>query len=179
VLVYQHFQARPVKHVPGPFSFPFIGNVPHLMNRPWSRVLQYSKVHGGIFKVFVWGSPFLFVSDPDAIKRIFVTNHKNYAKDPWSYKLFGRILGKGLVTSEGPLWKAERALLSPAFHTNALGRLIPCFSQAGERFVKSLASVKAGQPVEICAAYRYVVSACLVVPPPGPVTLTFLQPIDA
>ncbi len=84
---------------------------------------------------FVWGSPVLFVSDPDAIKRIFVTNHKNYAKDKRFYTLFGRILGKGLVTSEGALWKAERALMSPAFHITALGRLIPCFTTAGQRLV--------------------------------------------
>lgn len=53
VLVAQFVQAWPVRHIPGPFSFPLIGNVPHLMWRPWARVLQFSRVHGGVFKVYV------------------------------------------------------------------------------------------------------------------------------
>lgn len=83
----------------------------------------------------MWGEPIVFVSDPDAMKRIFVTHHKNYAKDPWSYKLFGRILGKGLVTSEGTLWRNQRALLSPAFHVAALGRMVPIFTAASQRLM--------------------------------------------
>ena len=46
------------------------------------------------------------------------------------------ILGHGVVTSDGPVWKAKRQLLNPAFHFTALERLqVTCFDQATARLM--------------------------------------------
>ena len=46
------------------------------------------------------------------------------------------ILGHGVVTSEGPAWKAKRTMLTPAFNFAALERLqANCFDQAAARLV--------------------------------------------
>ena len=44
-----------------------------------------------------------------------------------------RILGKGIVTSEGALWRSQRAVLSPAFHQTCLENMIPVFLSASQR----------------------------------------------
>ena len=53
VLAYQHSQARPVRRLPGPFSYPIIGNIPNLLKRPWTTFSAFAEKYGGIYKVYV------------------------------------------------------------------------------------------------------------------------------
>ena len=53
ILLSQCVSAWGVRHIPGPWRYPVVGNIPHLVKRPWSRVLQFSRTYGGIFKVYV------------------------------------------------------------------------------------------------------------------------------
>lgn len=45
------------------------------------------------------------------------------------------ILGRGLVTSDGAIWKAHRAVMKPAFQVGALRRLSAIFDAAAGRFM--------------------------------------------
>jgi hypothetical protein len=45
------------------------------------------------------------------------------------------VLGKGIVTSEGSIWKTQRTLLSPAFHFTSLERLMTVFDCASVRLM--------------------------------------------
>jgi cytochrome P450 len=54
-----------------------------------------------------------------------------------------RILGHGIVTSEGALWKQQRAVLSPAFHVTALERMVPVFLSASARLRSAAAAAVA------------------------------------
>ena len=75
------------------------------------------KRHGEIFFVGVKGRPGgqLIVSDAEAAHRILVANQRNYPKSPM-YQMLEPFIGKGLVTSEGELWRRQRRLAQPAFH---------------------------------------------------------------
>src|SRR5262249_11672569 len=55
------------------------------------------------------------VAHPEGIKHVLQDNHRNYRKSA-DYKLLARILGQGLVTSEGDLWLRQRRLMQPMFH---------------------------------------------------------------
>lgn len=78
----------------------------------------------------------------------------NYKKDAWSYQLFARILGKGVVTAEGAAWKKQRALLSPAFHSRSLHRFMPTFTSAVTRFRDIAVANGPNKPMEISEAFR-------------------------
>ena len=58
-----------------------------------------------------------FLFNPDDIEYILSTNAKNFIK-PVSLRsnFFRRLLGNGLLTSEGEFWRRQRRLVQPAFH---------------------------------------------------------------
>ncbi|HBS03337.1 MAG TPA: cytochrome P450 [Leptospiraceae bacterium] len=53
---------------------------------------------------------------PDAIPHVLHENHMNFDKQVFDYKMMGsRLLGKGLLTNDGPFWLKQRRLSQPAF----------------------------------------------------------------
>lgn len=55
------------------------------------------------------------VTDPEAIKRVLAADHRGYIKSQ-SMQETKRVLGEGLLTSEGELHHRQRRLIQPAFH---------------------------------------------------------------
>lgn len=45
--------AWPLRHIPGPPRIPILGHIPHLMSRPWARMLAYARTYGGVVKMCV------------------------------------------------------------------------------------------------------------------------------
>ena len=56
------------------------------------------------------------VNEPDAIGRIFQDNHFNYSKGEGYIEALQPLFGRGLLTSEGDLWRRQRRLIQPVFH---------------------------------------------------------------
>jgi cytochrome P450 len=80
---------------------------------------------------------------PRDIETVLVTNAGNFAKSA-DYRALSRVLGQGLLTSEGEFWKRQRSLIQPAFHrqsilayaavmTRAVGRMLESWKEKGER----------------------------------------------
>lgn len=59
------------------------------------------------------------LNEPDYIKDVLVTHHKNFTKSR-GLQLAKRILGEGLLTSEGEFHLRQRRLVQPAFHRQRL-----------------------------------------------------------
>jgi len=58
-----------------------------------------------------------FLYDPDDIESVLSTNARNFIKSmSLRSNFFQRLVGKGLVTSEGDFWRRQRRLAQPAFH---------------------------------------------------------------
>jgi cytochrome P450 len=56
-----------------------------------------------------------FLNHPDYIKDVLVTNHQNFMKG-LALQRAKRLLGEGLLTSEGSFHRRQRRLAQPAFH---------------------------------------------------------------
>ena len=56
--------------------------------------------------------PLTLVSRPDLVQQVLQRNHRNYRRSPF-YKLLEPLLGKGLVTNDGPSWLRQRRLMQP------------------------------------------------------------------
>src|SRR2546426_10380555 len=56
-----------------------------------------------------------FLNHPDYIKDVLVTNHQNFIKG-LALQRAKRLLGEGLLTSEGDFHRRQRRLAQPAFH---------------------------------------------------------------
>lgn len=60
------------------------------------------------------------VNKPEYIEQVLLTNQSNYAKSQFVQRLLGPLLGKGLLTSEGALWRRQRRFAAPAFQPRQL-----------------------------------------------------------
>jgi cytochrome P450 len=64
------------------------------------------------------------VNKPEYIEHVLLTNHGNYRKSHFARHLLGPLLGEGLLTAEGEVWRRERRIAAPAFHTRRVGALV-------------------------------------------------------
>ena len=62
------------------------------------------------------------INHPDDVKRVLVSNHKNYTKGSGLDRV-KILLGHGIMTSEGDLWKRQRYMMQPAFHRRVITRV--------------------------------------------------------
>eukprot|EP01016_Furgasonia_blochmanni_P035995 TRINITY_DN4051_c0_g1_i1.p1 TRINITY_DN4051_c0_g1~~TRINITY_DN4051_c0_g1_i1.p1 ORF type:complete len:526 (-),score=108.26 TRINITY_DN4051_c0_g1_i1:29-1606(-) len=76
----------------------------------------------------------LILLDPDIIKDFFTNKSGFYVKTSRSVRNLKRLIGEGLVFSEGEIWKKHRRVLSSAFTFDALQKMAP--------FVQNLAHTR-------------------------------------
>lgn len=62
---------------------------------------------------------YFLINEPAGVEHVLLRNAKAYRKAP-TYDALRLVLGQGLVTSEGALWRRQRRLVQPAFHHRAL-----------------------------------------------------------
>ena len=81
--------------------------------------------------------PLFLVIEPRYIKHVLQEHHRNYVKGV-SYESLRILLGDGLLTAEGDLWRRQRRLIQPAFLKQTLiGKLdilAACVEGVIERF---------------------------------------------
>ena len=100
------------------------------------RMVELFARHGDTYRVFVPArSSYTYViHHPDDIKRVLVSNHRNYVKGLGLDRV-KILLGKGIMTSEGELWKRQRYMMQPFFHRRVVTRFAELIAQVNERFL--------------------------------------------
>jgi len=68
--------------------------------------------------------------DPALVERVLLDNAANYVKPDIVRKLLGRTIGRGLLSSDGELWREQRRIVAANFAPGAIDALIPVFARA-------------------------------------------------
>lgn len=113
---------------------PILGALPQLWKDTLGFFLRAGVEHPEIVRIELGPSRMHLVSHPDGVKHVLQDNHRNYVKQ---YQQAKPLLGEGLVTSEGELWRRQRRLIQPAFHRQKLAELLPSMTAAAQEMINS------------------------------------------
>lgn len=70
--------------------------------------------------------------DPDAVQRVMLDNANNYEKPGLVKRLLAPVIGVGLLSSDGELWRAQRRIVSGSFTPPAVDALVPVFASVAD-----------------------------------------------
>lgn len=91
-----------------------LGNVRRFARDPLGFLHEQVDRHGDLVSMRMLGEEWLLVSHPDDIEELVVKQGRVMGRDAYTVVL-QRVLGLGLLTSDGELWKRQRKLMSQAF----------------------------------------------------------------
>jgi cytochrome P450 len=106
---------------------------------------ECARKYGDIVFLRFLGVPVCYVNRPEYIESILVTQNNNFVKSK-DYRAMRRVLGSGLLTSEGEFWRRQRKLIQPAFYQERIGAYASTMVGYTERM---LATWSDGQRVDI------------------------------
>jgi cytochrome P450 len=82
---------------------------------PLAFFTNLARTYGDVVAYRLGGERLLFVNQPQHIKDVLVTHNRNFTKGR-ALQRTKRLLGEGLLTSEGATHLRQRRLMQPAFH---------------------------------------------------------------
>jgi cytochrome P450 len=80
----------------------------------------------------VLGYPVHIPLDPDSVQRVLLDNAANYVKPRLVKRLLARTIGRGLLSSDGALWREQRRIVAASFTPPAVDALVPAFARTAQ-----------------------------------------------
>jgi cytochrome P450 len=103
----------------GPRGHWLLGNLAEL-RRDWlGSLTRYAQEYGDVVPLRFGPFRSVLISRPDLIEEVLVTQSRKFIKGP-ALRNNQRVLGQGLLVSEGEFWRRQRRLVQPAFHRQRL-----------------------------------------------------------
>ncbi|HKO41916.1 MAG TPA: cytochrome P450 [Pyrinomonadaceae bacterium] len=141
--------AASVAHLPappGPKGGLLLGVMPEF-NRDTLGFIERAKDHGDVVRMRFFYLTVHFLYDPTHIEYVLSTNARNFIKSrSLRTPFFRRLVGQGLLTSEGEVWKRQRRLAQPAFHRQRISAYGDVMVEYTRRMI---ANWKAGEQRDI------------------------------
>lgn len=100
---------------PGPKGLLLLGHLPQVNRDPIGFFSQCARDYGDIICWRFGPFPAYLVNHPNLVEEVMVIQYRNFVKSS-VYRRGLRVLGNGLLTSEGKFWQRQRRLEQPAFH---------------------------------------------------------------
>ncbi len=86
-----------------------------LLRHPLELLTHLEQTYGDVVHCKIGRESVFFLNHPDDIRELLVGQHENFRKGEGVMRL-DRMLGRGLITNDGPSHKKQRRLVQPAFH---------------------------------------------------------------
>lgn len=136
--------------VPG--GTPLLGHLRGFKRRPLEIMSAWWRHHGDALRFRLGPKTLYLFSHPDLAEEILVQQSDRFVKvyDPRRPIGLALVLGNGLVTSSGEVWKRHRRIIQPVFHRSRMAAMADRMAQVGEQRLAGWAD-QAGRPVDIAA----------------------------
>ncbi|MEL6611441.1 MAG: cytochrome P450 [Bacteroidota bacterium] len=101
---------------PGPQGWGFVRLLPRLMRDPLGAFTHIARTYGPLVYLHLSDAETYLVNHPDLVRHVLRDRVENYTRGKLLDDL-RPLVGQGLFTSEGDLWKQQRRLVGQAFRT--------------------------------------------------------------
>lgn len=113
------------KEIPSVPLIRFLKHSLEILKNPLPFHHKNFEAKGDTFKLKIgFTKNVIFSRDAAFAEYVLQKNQKNYKKSKIQTVDLVKYVGKGLLTSEGDLWKKQRQLIQPAFHKRQLANLL-------------------------------------------------------
>jgi cytochrome P450 len=99
---------------------------------PLTFFSDLARTYGDISRVHMAGERLYLLNHPRYVKDVLVTNQRNFLKGR-GLERAKRLLGEGLLTSEGAVHVRQRRLLQPAFHKDRIAQYASVMTAYADR----------------------------------------------
>ena len=113
------------------------------------------------FKRNVFGHTVHVVLNPEWVQRVLLDNAANYEKPRLVKRILSPTIGRGLLTAERGLWRAQRKIVSASFTPPAVDALVPLFGEVGEAMAAPWNDGTRDMAVEATSATMRVIATAL------------------
>jgi cytochrome P450 len=100
---------------PGPKGLPIVGVSFELLRDALGLLRRIAREYGDIVRIPVAFGERILLNHPDWIEQLLVIQQSKFHKSALSKEATERLLGQGLLISEGDFWRRQRRLAQPAF----------------------------------------------------------------
>jgi len=107
---------------PGPKGRPLVGVLPEVKRDPIHYLVKIAQDYGDVVCLPVGPAKVYMLTSPLHVGHVLQHNNKNYRKSDF-YKKVQPVLGLGMITSDGDLWRSQRQLSQPAFRRERINAL--------------------------------------------------------
>ncbi|WP_031040668.1 cytochrome P450 [Streptomyces sp. NRRL F-5650] len=131
---------KPFQDIPGPKGHALAGLLPEFNADPLGFLMNGFQQHGDLVsyrfgpKVAI-GKTILAAYHPDLVTRILMESERAFGRDTDGFRATHELVGKGLMTTEGPYWRARRHILQPLFTPKRVARYTELMAEEAERIL--------------------------------------------
>jgi cytochrome P450 len=120
-----------IQYPPGPYSILPEKLLREFMHDPIKTLMNIAHMYDDIAHFKFGRQHVCLFNEPNYIEDVLIRNHKNFIKSR-GLQVSKRLLGEGLVTSEGQYHDRQRRIIQPAFHPNLIktyGKIVTDYEQ--------------------------------------------------
>jgi len=122
---------------PGPRGWPVFGVALQLRRDPVGLLTRIARQYGDIAYIPLILQSRILINHPDLIEDVIVRQPQKFGKGPGIKGAAKRLLGEGLLTSEGELWRRQRRLAQPAFHRQRINEYAKTMVEQAEAHIRN------------------------------------------
>jgi cytochrome P450 len=140
---------------PGPEGGEMLRSMGAIRRDPLAFLASMRSSYGDVLQFPVPRPATYLVSDPEAVRRVLVTNARAYGKHTLQYTTLALVTGEGLLTADTDVWRTQRPVIQPAFHRASLDLVAGHVRTAVDRLLVDW-DQREGEVVDVDAAMMHL-----------------------
>jgi cytochrome P450 len=114
------------------------GDFKAMRNNGAGHLLSLVKKYGDVCRFHLGPQPVVVVRQPEHVRQVLIEKARQYSKETRGFQKLAMILGQGLVTSSGELWRKQRRIMQPAFHRKQIADFAEIMGRISQEAVEKL-----------------------------------------